>query len=459
MQAPHIVILAAGQGKRMRSRRPKVLHEVLYRPIIHYVLDLARSIPNRSISMIVGHGEAEVRKGCEGFSDIKFFRQDQQLGTGHAVRTTESFLGKESGPVIVLSGDVILIQKASLEGLLKAHAEGGSAGTIATCTVPQPRGYGRILRDANRHIVGIREEADCSPDEKSIREVNTGLYCFEASSLFPALSKLTNDNKQKEYYLPDVLKQFLVDKKPVATFEMSDANEMLGVNDMHDLAQVELALRNRINRFWLTEGVTLQDPASTFIDSRTKIGKDVFIESNVHLIESIVGHDVTIESGTRLVRAQLGNGAVIRQGSYLEDAQLGVDCSVGPYARLRPGTQLGDEVKIGNFVELKKTKMGKGAKASHLSYIGDAEIGDDVNLGCGFITCNYDGVNKHKTVIENGVFVGSDSQVVAPVTIGAGSYVASGTTVTEDVPAKSLVISRGKQITKAGYAAKYTKKK
>lgn len=438
--APHILILAAGQGKRMKSDLPKILHPVLYRPMIHHVLDLALSLPHGKIVVVVGHGEEKVRAACEGYKNISFVRQEKQLGTGDAVKSATKVLGKEKGSVLILSGDVFLLRKESLLTLIQNHFNTKAGCTFLSANLPDPKGYGRVLRGLEGKVLGIKEHADASDDEKQIKEINSGIYCFDIPLLFGALKNVKASNKQKEFYLTDVLEALVTEEEKVEAELIEDWQEILGVNDRAQLAFAEKVLQKRVNHGFMVEGVTIQDPESVTIDPRCKIGVDA-----------------RIEKGVTLINAEIGERSTIKQGSYVDNSQVGADCSVGPYAHLRPGSVLKDEIKIGNFVEIKKSVFERGAKASHLSYIGDAKIGKDVNLGCGFITCNYDGKKKHETVIEDGVFVGSDSQTVAPVKIGKNSYVASGSTVTENVPPDSLVISRGKQVTKKGYAKKYRK--
>lgn len=449
----HVLILAAGKGKRMKSALPKVVHPVLFRPMLHYVLDLAKEVGGSSITAVVGHEEETVRKVCADYPEVKFVQQKEQKGTGDAVLCAEKELAGKSGSVLVLSGDVILLEKQTVLNLLETHRLAESSATVAVATLVNPQGYGRILRDGKK-LAAIREQADCSAEEKKINEVNSGLYCFELSSLFTALKGLGNKNAQGEFYLTDAVVKLTSAKGGVELFSIADADEMLGINDRLALADVEKKMQSRINTRWMLEGVAMRSPESIWIDSHTTFEKDVALEGPAALLNCKIGEGVHIEPGTRLTRCYLGKNARVKQGTYGEDSQIGEGSSVGPYAHLRPGTTLGKKVKIGNFVEIKKATFGDGSKASHLSYIGDAEIGANVNLGCGFITCNYDGVNKAKTIIEDDVFVGSDSQTVAPVRIGKGSYVASATTVTQDVPPDSLAISRGKQLNKIGYASR-----
>jgi bifunctional UDP-N-acetylglucosamine pyrophosphorylase / glucosamine-1-phosphate N-acetyltransferase len=456
---PHVLILAAGRGKRMHSDLPKVLHPVLYRPMLHYVLDLAQSIDHASISVVVGFGEKEVRERCTEYEGVQFLTQKKQLGTADAVKTAKEKLAGQEGSLIVLSGDVILLTKATMDQLLEKHARRKAACTLVTAKVPSPKGYGRILRNQEGKMFGIREEADCSDTEREIQEVNAGIYCFDIKLLFAALERISSHNEQQEYYLTDVIEIFNKDKQGLATVRLEDPRDMTGINDRAALSEVESLLQARVNRELMLSGVRLQNPSSIFIDPRCRIEKDVVVEQGCYLVSSVLEAGVVVESHSRIVNSLIGRGSHVKQGSYITDSQVGADCNIGPYAHFRPGTRLESGVKVGNFVEVKKSLLRPGAKASHLSYIGDADIGKNVNLGCGFITCNYDGSpTKHKTVIEDDVFVGSDSQTVAPVTIGARSYVASGTTVSGNVPADSLALSRGRLVVKEGYAEKYRKK-
>lgn len=424
--------------------------------MLHHIIRAVEKIPHREVGVVVGHGEQLVRESCSEFSKLHFFVQKEQLGTGDAVKASADFFKKQDGHLLVLSGDVMLLRPETLLAFTEAHEKSGAVCSVATAVVDNPTGYGRMILNGER-ITAIREEADCNAQEKQIKEINSGIYCFEIKALFESLNSLDTKNRQAEFYLTDVPQILAKADKKVLRYLVPDAREIAGVNDRKALYEVENTLRLRLIEHWWSEGVTIQDPHTTLIDADTRLGKDVVLEPGVRLIGSTIEDGVMIESGSRVERSLIKKNAHIKQGSYIESSEVGEESAVGPYAHLRPDSKLGRGVKIGNFVEIKKASFADDSKASHLSYIGDATIGKNVNLGCGFITCNYDGVKKHQTVIEDDVFVGSDSQTVAPVTIGKGSYVASGSTVTENVPADSLVVTRGRQTTKPGYARKYKK--
>jgi len=441
----------------MHSTLPKVLHPVLFHPMLHHVIDLGFSLHHSSVSVVVGHGNEEVKKSCSGYPKLQFFHQEEQKGTAHAVGVAKDFLKTVKGHVLILSGDVCLLRKESVEALLGAHFEEKHALTFATTHLGNPRGYGRVLRGDKGQVLGIREEADASSDEKKITEINAGIYCFEIESLLGALDKIKSGNKQGEYYLTDAIALLIQEGKRVDGFSLPDAQETHGVNDRKALSEAERILQKRTNDRLMLSGVTIHLSDTVLIDPRCEIAADVVIGPGTQISQSHIQKGAVIEGYCRIHDCRIEESAHIWQGSYLEGSVVGREAKVGPYAHLRPESHLGRGVKIGNFVEVKKSTLGEDSKASHLSYIGDAEVGKNVNLGCGFITCNYDGKKKHKTVIEDEVFVGSDTQVVAPLTVGRGSYVASGSTLTKDVPADSLALSRTKQENKLGYAKRFKK--
>lgn len=450
------VILAAGQGKRMHSRLPKVLHPLLGEPMLGYVVRAARGMApgeESRVIVVVGHGGDQVRKAFAGDAALTFAEQKEQLGTGHALKVALDGLPPLTGELVVLCGDVPALDGETLERLLKARRTADAAAAVLVAELDDPTGYGRVLCDDSGKVLAIREHKDCSEAERKVRRINSGLYAFDAPSVVEVLPQIDRRNSQGEYYLTDAIELLVRRGKRVVTATAGDATAVLGVNDRLALVEAERRLQKRINEHWLARGVTIHQPETVRIDARSTFGEDVVIEPNTLLFQCQVASQVTIEANSRLVRATVGQGTKLRQGTYAEDAIVGAHVTVGPFAHLRPGTVLGDEVRIGNFVETKQAKFGRGSKASHLSYVGDAELGDNVNLGCGFVTCNFDGGPvKHRTIIEDDVFVGSDSQTVAPVRLGKGSYVASGTTVTKDVPPGALAVARTKQENKEGYA-------
>lgn len=449
----HVVVLAAGSGRRLKSPLPQALEPVLGKPMLHYALDAAGELTARSLSVVVGPQESLVRESCAGYPGLRFFRQEEPAGTARAVAAAGGFLREAGGTVLVLSADVVLLRGASLRRLLEAHAASGAACTLATTHLDDPSGYGRVL--GRPGALEVREEADCDERELACRRVNAGAYCFEAPALLDALARVGNKNARGEYGLPDVVGILSRARRGVRVFPLRDPAEALGVNDLCERAQVEALLRERVNREWMLAGARLADPRTTVIDARSRLSAGCSIEGGVILVNSVVGAGAVVEAGSRVVDSELGAGALVRQGSYIEEASVGSGCVVGPYAHLRPGTRLAERARIGNFVEVKNSLIGEGSQASHLAYIGDAEVGRRVNIGCGFITCNFDGRKKNRTVIEDDAFVGSDSQAVAPVTLGARSFIATGTCVTEDVPPDAMAISRGRQLNKPGYAKKY----
>ncbi len=394
-----VLILAAGQGKRMHSSLPKVLHPVLYRPMIHYVVETARSLGANRIGMVVGHGEGEVRKACSSYSEVVFFSQKEQKGTGHAVSMASEFLSESSGTCLVLYGDVILLKRETLLALLEKHESQKATATVLTANLRDPSGYGRVLRDGKGGVVGIKEHVDCSEKERAISEVNSGIYCFSSKQLLEALRKLSTHNRQGELYLTDTIEIFHRQGEPCAAQLLQDNSEILGINDRNDLAHVETAMRSVVNTAFMKKGITMQVPESITIDPGCDLSEDITIEAGCTLVQTSIGKGTRLESGSRIFGSKIGSGSHIKQGSYIENSLIGNETTVGPYAHLRPETHLGNNVKIGNFVEVKKSVMKDGSKASHLSYIGDAEVGENSNLGCGFITCNYDGKKKSKTTI------------------------------------------------------------
>ena len=446
------IILAAGKGTRMKSELIKVLHMVAGRPMIDWPLDAARSVGAKPIVMVVGHQADAVRKKFDGQSDILCALQAEQLGTGHAVDCAVGALSGFSGTALILCGDTPLLRGDTLAALLDFHHSHSATVTVLTAYLDNPHGYGRIVRDGDGRVTRIVEQKDATPEERDIREINSGVYCIEADFLFSAIGSLGADNVQKEYYLTDLVAVAAERNLVCMGMEITDSDEIMGVNDRCQLAVAARILRRRINRDFMLSGVSLVDPEHTYIDYGVNIGADTLVHPNCYITgRTVVGTGCIIENGVSISDCRIGNACHIKSGSALENSELYDEVSVGPMAHLRSGTILESRVKIGNFVETKKMVLGEGSKASHLTYLGDAEIGRDVNIGCGTITCNYDGVAKHRTVIGDNVFIGSDVQLVAPVTVGQNALIAAGTTVTKNVPPGSLVISRTPQINREGW--------
>jgi bifunctional UDP-N-acetylglucosamine pyrophosphorylase/glucosamine-1-phosphate N-acetyltransferase len=451
----HVVILAAGKGTRMKSVRPKVLHPLAGRPLIEHILRTVDGLAAVSTILVVGHGAEEVRTALASRPALQFVVQSPQLGTGHALLQTRAALAGKSGTVLLLYADVPLLQTGTLSRLIETHHGGRAAATVLTADLDDPYGYGRILRDRSGKIVRIVEERDASGEERAIKEINSGIYAFALAPLFEALDGLAADNSQGEYYLTDLISIYRRRNLRVETLHIETAEELRGVNSRADLADLGRVLRARKNRSLMLDGVTLEDPATTYVDDDVVVGPDTVIGPGV-LLEgrTRVGRGCRICAGVRLTNAMLGDDVTVLDRSVIVDSKVATGASVGPFAHVRPQSEIGEHARIGNFVELKKTTIGRGSKANHLAYLGDATIGNDVNIGAGTITCNYDGVTKQPTVIEDGVFIGSDTQLVAPVRIGKGAYVAAGSSITADVPPDALAIARGRQENKPGWASK-----
>ena len=442
-----IVILAAGQGKRMHSALPKVLHRLAGKPLLGHVVDTARALNPRRMVVVYGHGGEVVREALAG-TDLAFARQEPQLGTGHAVMQALPALDG-AGPAdltLVLYGDVPLTRIDSLRALLGAAA--GGALAILTYAMQDATGYGRIVRSPQGGIERIVEHKDASEDQRAIREVNTGIMAIPSARLATWLERLSNRNAQGEYYLTDIVAMAVADGVAVASAQPADEWETLGVNSKVQLAGLERIAQRNIAQALLEQGVTLADPARIDVRGMLSAGRDVSIDVGcVFEGDVVLGNDISIGPHCVLRNVTVRAGTRIEAFSHLDDAEVGADCRIGPYARLRPGAQLGEHVHIGNFVEVKKSTFGAGSKANHLSYVGDSEVGSKVNIGAGTITCNYDGINKSKTIIGDGAFIGSDSTLVAPVTIGAGAYIGAGSTITKEAPAGKLTLTRARQTT------------
>ena len=450
----HIVILAAGKGTRMKSALPKVLHPLAGRSLVEHVLRTADILNAASTVLVVGHGADDVRAALAEHPGLDFVVQAPQLGTGHALMQTEPVLAGKTGTLLLLYADVPLLESGTLLRLLERHRNAKASATVLTAALDDPYGYGRIVRDQSGDILRIVEERDASGEEREIKEINSGIYALSMGPLFDALRSLATDNSQGEYYLTDLVSIYRQRGLRVETLCLESAAELRGVNSRVDLAELSALLRARKNRELMLAGVTLDDPVTTYVQGDVSIGADTVIGPGV-LLEgrTTIGERCRIHAGSRLTNMTIGNDVVILDHSVLTDSTVADGAHIGPLAHVRPQSIVGEGARIGNFVELKKTRLGNHSKANHLAYLGDATIGDHTNIGAGTITCNYDGVKKHQTIIGDGVFVGSDSQLIAPVTIGKGAYVAAGSSITEDVPEDALGIARSKQTTKPGWAA------
>jgi bifunctional UDP-N-acetylglucosamine pyrophosphorylase/glucosamine-1-phosphate N-acetyltransferase len=447
----HVVVLAAGQGTRMKSSLPKVLHRVSGGSLLDRVLHTARSMSPETLTIVIGHGADAVRSHLSGQTDVQFAIQQPQRGTAHALLQTAPLLSGRTGILVLLSGDVPLLTTATLHGLVTAHCGAGAAATVVTATVERPFGYGRIVR-VDGEVARIVEERDASPAERQIREINSGIYAFDMAPLFEALGGIASQNAQGEYYLTDLIAIYRRRKLPVKSFGVDDAQEVRGVNSRTELAEVSRLVRQQKNEELMAAGVTLVDPAATYIDPHVEIGADTVIHPGV-IIEgrTRIGAACEIHAHVTISDCEIGDNVTIKSFSLMASSRIDAGASIGPFAHLRPETVVGEGAKIGNFVELKKTTLGPHSKANHLSYLGNATIGTKVNVGAGTITCNYDGVHKHETVIEDGAFIGSDSQLIAPVRVGKGAYIAAGSSITNDVPAGALGIARGRQAVVDGW--------
>lgn len=462
-----VVILAAGLGTRMKSEKAKVLHELAGLPMVCYPVKTAVKLKLSPVVVVVGHQGKLVEKILREFlpkADLRFVTQKQQLGTGHAVKTAKKALKGFTGDILVLYGDVPLLSTETIQAFRRAHEKAKTVASVLTIVLDDPKGYGRIIRDEKGYLKQIIEERDATGPIKKIQEVNSGIWLADKAALFPALEMVDADNDQKEYYLTDaveiIAKGKCKVKGAVGALGASDPYELVGINSRNDLAMINGMLREMINEYWMKQGVTMEDPYSTYVDSEVIIEPDTILGPGVYLKGNTrIGNGCIIETGAHITDCHLAPGVHVKPYSVMEGAEVDTGTEVGPFARLRPGTKIGPENRVGNFVEMKKVTTGKGTKVSHLTYLGDAKLGSDINVGAGTITCNYDGVNKFMTIVEDGVFIGSDSQLVAPVTVGKGAYIGSGSTITKDVPAGALAVARGRQMTKNGYAKKYTKDK
>lgn len=447
------IILAAGKGTRMKSVLPKVLHEVAGRPMLHYPVKVLRKLKARRSVVVVGYEAGLVKSAFSG-EGVTFVEQARQLGTGHAVMCAAKVLVGFKGDVLILSGDVPLITPATVKALMRVMGKGRDKAVISfvSAILEDPTGYGRVVRDKNNAVVGVVEHKDCKAGERSIREVNTGLYLMDSSFLLKNLKRLNKANAQGEYYLPDLIHLAVREGRRVSALTHLDPAEVMGVNNRVELARANSLMRRQILTSLMLSGVTVIDPDNTYIDEAVKVGKDSTVYPGVHLEGGTsIGPGCVIEEGVKITGSIIGAGSTVRSHTIIEGSRTGKGVVIGPLARLRPGNRLSDGVRIGDFVEAKNCVIGAGSKANHLAYLGDAVIGKGVNIGAGTITCNYDGIRKHKTLIGDGAFIGSDSQLIAPVRVGKNAYVGSGTTVTKDVPPGALVVTRSEEKLKKGW--------
>lgn len=452
-----VILLAAGQGTRMKSALPKVLHPLAGRPLFLHALTTAQRLAPSRVAVVIGHGAESVRQTYGG-EDVVWAIQERPLGTGHAVLCAKAAFADFSGDLLILSGDVPLIRKATLRAMVEQHRRRKAALTLLTASLERTTGYGRVVRDVTGSVTGIVEEKDASDAQRQIREVNAGVYVASPGFLFAALSSVKNDNRQGEYYLPDIVAIGWAQGKIIESVQVADAREMMGVNTREELASMEKSLRERINRKWMLAGVTLKDPDTTYIDESVTIGKDTVIGPNTQLRgKTVIGERCQIDGTAFLTDVEIGDDVELKFSVMLTGSRVGAGAIIGPFAQLRPGTELGRNVHIGNFVEAKAARIGDGTKANHLTYLGDVNIGRDSNIGAGTITCNYDGFQKYQTKIGDRVQVGSDTTLIAPVALGDDVYVATASTVRQDVPAGALVFNPREEKIREGWTERKRK--
>ncbi|MGN1272831.1 MAG: bifunctional UDP-N-acetylglucosamine diphosphorylase/glucosamine-1-phosphate N-acetyltransferase GlmU [Lactobacillus sp.] len=445
----YVVVLAAGKGTRMKSKLYKVLHKVCGKTMVEHVVDAARGVNPAEIVTVVGTGAGEVEKVLDGKSEFAF--QEKQLGTGDAVMTAKEELGDKDGATLVVTGDTPLFTTDTFDELFKYHAEKGNAATVLTAEAPNPFGYGRIIRDDQGNVLRIVEQKDGKPEELKVKEINTGVFCFDNKKLFEALKHVDNNNAQGEYYLTDVLEILRNDGERVGAYKMPDFSESLGVNDRIALAQATKTMQKRINEMHMRNGVSFIDPDTAYIDSDVKIGNDTIIEGNVVIKGNTeIGSDCYITNGSRIVDSKIGNNVTITS-STLQEAEMDDNTDIGPNSHLRPKAVIRKGAHIGNFVEIKKAEIGEDTKVGHLTYVGDATLGKDINIGCGTIFSNYDGVKKFHTNVGDHSFIGAGSTLIAPVNIADHSFVAADSTITKDVNKYDMAIARGRQVNKPDY--------
>jgi len=447
----HVVILAAGKGTRLKSGVAKVLHRAAGLPLIEHVLRAADPLGPESVVVVVGHQPEQVRDAVSARGGIQFAVQEPQLGTAHALLQTAPLLEGKTGHLLLLYGDVPLVRTATLDRLVAHHVERRASATVLTAHFDDPTGYGRIVR-TNGQISAIVEQRDATEEQRRITEINSGIYVFDLESLFSSVRAIGSSNAQGEYYLTDLVRIYRERGLTVETSLLRDPAEIVGVNSRMELADVSRTLRDRKNEELMAAGVTIVDPATTWIHPGVQVGQDTVIHPNVYLEGGTrIGAGCEIHASVRIIDSTIGDRVMIHNFCVIRDSRIENGAEVGPFARLRPNSQILEGAHVGNFIELKNTVVGAGSKANHVGYLGDTTIGEKVNIGAGTITCNYDGYAKHQTVIEDGVFIGSDSQLIAPVRIGRDAYVAAGSSITKDVPPGALAIGRGTQVNKEGW--------
>lgn len=452
MTKRYAIILAAGQGSRMKSKKYKVLHEIAGKAMVEHVVGNVEKLSPEKIVTVVGFGAESVKERLGKRSDYAL--QSEQLGTGHAVLMTRDLLADKEGTTLVICGDTPLITAETLDALFAAHEKAEAKATILTAHAENPFSYGRIIRNDEGHVERIVEEKDANETEQKVQEINTGTFCFDNKALFAALDQVGNDNAQGEYYLPDVIGILQQQGEIVTAYQMSEFADSIGINDRMALAVATKTMRQRLNHQHMVNGVTFIDPDTTYIDADVVIGNDTVIEAGVHIKgNTVIGSNCFIGANSEIIDSQLGDNIKVTS-SHIEGAQVQSGSDIGPFGRLRQGSELAENVHIGNFVEVKKATIAKGTKIGHLTYVGDAEIGENVNIGCGTVFVNYDGKNKHQSIIGDNVFLGCQTSIVSPVTIGDGAFTAAGSTITKDVPANSLAIARAEQANKENYAKK-----
>ncbi|HTS78212.1 MAG TPA: bifunctional UDP-N-acetylglucosamine diphosphorylase/glucosamine-1-phosphate N-acetyltransferase GlmU [Bryobacteraceae bacterium] len=459
MMNTHVVILAAGLGTRMRSKRAKVLHRAGGLALIEHVIAAARALaPPSSIVVVTGHQAEEVEK-VAGPSGVRFARQAEQKGTGHALQCARSAIADETGLLMVLYGDTPLLSAATLLRLRDTQCASDAAATLITTALHNPAGYGRVLMDERGNVGAIVEDKACTPEQRSVREINSGIYCFRAELLWKYLGEMQPANPAGEYYLTDMAEILARHGHPLHAMHLDDSSELLGINTRIELADADRLLRRRKADELMLSGVTIERPETVSIDVQARVGMDTVIEPAARILgASEIGDDCRIGAGAIVENSSLADGAIVRPYSVIADSRLESGAQVGPFARLRMNAEIGPNARVGNFVEVKKSRLGTGSKSQHLAYLGDTQIGDRVNIGAGTITCNYDGEKKHQTKIGDGAFVGSNATLVAPLEIGNQSYIGAGSVITDAVPDGALALGRGRQVVKTDWVAKRKKR-